>query len=39
MSLKCLSIFSSGGHFVQWSGKMLAFLVEGHPRNISVKLF
>ena len=28
--------FSSGGHFVQWSGIILA--AEGHPRNISVKL-
>ena len=33
------SIFSSGGLFVQWSGMVLAFLIEGHPRNISVKLF
>ena len=32
------SIFSSGGHFVQWSGAILAILVEGQPRNISVKL-
>ena len=32
-------IFSSGGHFVQWSGTILATLVEGHQRNISVKLF
>ena len=31
------SIFSSGGHFVQWSGTTLAILVEGHPRNISAK--
>ena len=36
MSLKGLSIFSSGGHFVQRSGTILALLVEGHPRNISV---
>ena len=33
------SIFSSGVHFVQRSGTILAILVEGHPRNISVKLF
>ena len=30
------SILSTGGHFVQWSGMILA---EGHKRNISVKLF
>ena len=39
MSFKGFSIFSSGGHFVQWSGTIFAVLVEGHPRNISVKLF
>ena len=39
MSFKGFSIFSSGGHFVQWSGMILAILVAGHPRNISVKLF
>ena len=33
------SIFSSGGHFVQRSGTILAILVEGHLRNICVKLF
>ena len=33
------SIFSSGGHFVQPSGTILAHLVEGYPRNISVKLY
>ena len=32
------SIFSSGGHFVQRSKTILAILVEGHPRNISVKI-
>ena len=32
------SIFSSGGHFVQPSGTILAILVEGHSRNIPVKL-
>ena len=29
---------SSGGHFVQWSRTILAILVKGHQRNISVKL-
>ena len=33
------SILSSGGHFVQRSGTILAILVEGHPWNVSVKLF
>ena len=37
-SLTCAKI-SSGGHFVQRSGTILAILVEGHPRNISDKLF
>ena len=37
--LKGFSIFSFDGHFVQQSGTILAILVEGHPRNISVKLF
>ena len=37
--LKVFSIFSSGGHFVQPSTTILAYLVEGHPRNISTKLF
>ena len=31
--------FSSGGHFVQRSGTILAFFVEDHQRNISVKTF
>ena len=35
----CFSIFSSGGHFIQRSGTILAILVEGHPRNISVNYF
>ena len=39
MSFKSFSIFSSGGHFVQWSGTILAILAEGHHRNLSVKLF
>ena len=38
MSFKGFSIFSFGGLFVQWSGTILVILVEGHPRNISVKL-
>ena len=37
--LMFFSIFSSGGHFVQQSGTILAILVEGRSRNISVKLF
>ena len=40
MSFKSFfSIFSSGSHFVQPSGTILAILVEGHLRNIPVKLF
>ena len=39
MSFKGFSIFSFDGHFVQRSGTILAILVEGYPRNISVKLF
>ena len=39
MSFKGFSIFRSGGHFVQQSGTVLAILVKGHQRNISVKLF
>ena len=39
MSFKGLSILSSGGHFVPRSGMILAILVKGHPRNISVMLF
>ena len=37
--LKVFSIFSSGVHFFQWSGTILTVSVEGHPGNISVKLF
>ena len=33
-----ISIFSSGGHFVHWSGTVLAILVEGHLSNIPMKL-
>ena len=39
MSLKGFSILNSGGHFVQRSGTIFAILVEGHSRNIPVKLF
>ena len=39
MLFKGFSIFSSGGHFVQRSGTILAILAEGHPRNVSMKLF
>ena len=39
MLLTGFSIFSSGGHYVQPSGTILAYLVKGHSRNISVKLF
>ena len=31
------SIFSSGGHFFQRSGTVLAILVEGHLSNLSMK--
>ena len=39
MSFKGFSIFSSGDHFVQQSGTILAILVKGDKRNISVKSF
>ena len=39
MSIKGFSIFSSGSRFVLWSDTILAIMVEGHPRNISVELF
>ena len=29
--------YSSGGHFVHWSGTVLAILVEGHLNNIPMK--
>ena len=38
MSFKGFSIFSFVGHFVQQSKTILSILVEGHLRNISVKL-
>ena len=31
-------IFSSGSQLIQWSGTVLAILVKGHDRMISVKL-
>ena len=31
-------MFSSGGHFVQCSGRIFAILVDDYPRNIFVKL-
>ena len=34
-----VSIFSTGSHFVQLSGRILATLVASHSSNISVKLF
>ena len=37
--LKLFSIYSPGGHFVQRNETIWAILVEGKPRNISVKLF
>ena len=39
MSFKGFSVFSSGRHFVQPSGTILAILVEGHWRNTSVHIF
>ena len=39
MSFKGFSSFSSGSHFVQQTGIISTILVEGHPVNISVKLF
>ena len=39
MSFKGFSIFSSGSHFVQLSGTILAIFEEGHLGNIPVELF
>ena len=39
MSFKGFSLLSSGGYFVQRSGTIVAILVVGHSRNISVKVF
>ena len=33
------SIFISGGHYVEGREAVLATLIEGNPRKISVKLF
>ena len=33
----CFSIFSSGSHFIHWSGTISAILVEGHLINIPIK--
>ena len=30
-------IFSSGGHFVHWSGTVFAIFVEGYLSNIPIK--
>ena len=38
-SLRPFSIFSSGGYFVKPKGTILAILVKGNKKNISVKLF
>ena len=40
MSRCCKKVFisSSGGHFVQPRTTILAYLVKGHPSDISVKL-
>ena len=38
MLFKVCYIVSSGTRFVQRSGLILAILVEGHPRNIAVKI-
>ena len=39
MLFKGFSIFSSGDHFIQQSRTILAILVKGNKRNISVKSF
>ena len=39
MLIKGFSIFISCRHFDEGMGAILAILVVGHPRNISVKLF
>ena len=39
ISIEGFSIFSSGGHLVQWSGTGRAIFVDSHLRNIPVKLF
>ena len=39
MPTKGFACFRSGDHFVQGSKTILAILVEGHSRNISMELF
>ena len=39
MSFKGFSIFSSGDHFVQQSGTILAILLKGDERNVFVISF
>ena len=39
MSVKSFSIFSSGDHFIHQSRTVMAILVKGDKRNISVKSF
>ena len=34
-----MSLCKTGGHLVQLSGTIQAILVQGHKRNMSVKLF
>ena len=36
---KVFLFFTSGGHFVQWSGTILAILMKDRPKNIPMKLF
>ena len=38
MSFKGVSFFSSGGHFVQQGGTILAFWVEDHPKEHFCKI-
>ena len=37
LTFKDFSVFSSGGHFVYWSGTILAILVRSHLGNIPEK--
>ena len=39
MLIKGFSFFITSGHFDEGMGAIVAISVEGHPRNISVKLF
>ena len=38
MLIKVFSFFISSSHFDEGMGAIVAISVEGHPRNISVKL-